>query len=319
MGSSPGSLPSHKAEPVNSGSPRIAVVIPAYNSSAYIAAALDSILSQSRPADEIMVVDDGSTDDTAAVAAGVNSKVVVVRQKNAGSGSARRCGMEATTAEWLLFLDADDILCQPALEKLLAALRPHPTAALAYCTAELWSPGADVPSCADTLGSLDGNNAWGGLLYRNSIRTPGCVLIRRAALVEAGGWGTDPELKGNEDWELWLRLAENRPFVPVREPLLKYRVHSQAFSSDRRKMYRSMFAIFSKQRSRWKGSPARRRAVDAGEWHNCKYVLNEIWSGARSACARGQLVSAASLLMDAVRLGARPLFTRVLNVGSASR
>jgi len=295
---------------------RIAVVIPAYNASAYIKEALASILSQSRPADEIVVVDDGSTDDTAGIAAGVSSKVRVVRQKNAGQGSARQHGVELTTAEWLLFLDADDLLCEPALEKLSAALVENSQAALAYCTVELWSPGGTIPSRQDTLDRLDGAEVWDELLFRNCLRTPGCALIRRPALVAAGGWDADPRLKGNEDWDLWLRLAESGAFVLVPEPLLKYRTNNSGFSSRRRNMYRSMFALFGKQRSRWRNCASRRQAVEAGEWHNCKYVLREAWAEARSACAKGRMLVAVSLLAEAVQLGARPFLTRVLRTGS---
>jgi glycosyltransferase involved in cell wall biosynthesis len=295
---------------------RIAVVIPAYNASAYIAATLGSVLSQSRPADEIVVVDDGSTDDTAGIAAGVSSKVRVVRQKNAGQGSARQHGVELTTAEWLLFLDADDLLCETALEKLSVALVKNSRAALAYCIVELWSPDGTIPSRMDTLDRLEGKQVWHELLFGNCLRTPGCALIQRPALVAAGGWDADPRLKGNEDWDLWLRLAENRTFISVPEPLLKYRINNAGYSSGRRKMYRSMFALFSKHRSRWRNYASRRRAVAAGEWRNCKYVLIATWAETKSARVNGGMLAAVSLLAEVVRLGARPILMRMLRKGS---
>jgi glycosyltransferase involved in cell wall biosynthesis len=295
---------------------RVGVVIPAYNASRYIEETLGSVLGQSRPADEIVVVDDGSTDNTADIAAGVSGKITVLRQKNGGPGSARQRGADAATSEYLLFLDNDDILYSSALEKLSAALLSGPSAALAYCRAQLWSPTNQFPLHDDKLAMPEGKDAWAALLYGNFIRTPGCALIRREALIEVGGWDADLNLKGHDDWDLWLRLAETRPFAPVPESLLKYRLDGTGFSSNRGKMYESMFRVFCKQRSRWKPDPGRRLVIDAGEWDACKRVMKVILHDVRIAGLKGRLFRAIALCLETVRTCARPTVTHVFSFNS---
>jgi glycosyltransferase involved in cell wall biosynthesis len=293
------------ASAMNTVSPRIAVVIPAYNSSACIKDTLASILGQSQPADEIVVVDDGSTDDTAEVAARFSDKITLIRQQNGGQGSARRRGTAATTAEFLLFLDADDVLKPTALEKFFGALHGEPRAALACCPAEMWSPENPERTHVDTLPRPESERLWETLLYQNSIRTPGCAMIRRTILEEVGGWDADIKLKGNEDWELWLRLAESHPFTSITEPLLKYRVHPTGFSKSRRRMFQSLFVMFARQRARCGSSINRRIAVDTAEWHNCKHILREIWRGDAPVFAR---------IFEIVQTGARPALTFLIFV-----
>jgi glycosyltransferase involved in cell wall biosynthesis len=299
---------------MNSSPLRIAVIIPAYNSSAYVEDTIKSVLGQSRLADEIVLVDDGSTDDTAAVVARVSDKVTIVRQKNAGPGSARQRGAETTTAELLLFLDADDVLHEPALEKLSAALLGQPLAAIAYCPAEMWSPTDQGRTYVDALPGPAGEKIWEALLCSNFIRTPGCVLMRRLALNEVGGWDTSKNMKANEDWDMWLRLAEKHSFATVTEPLLKYRLHDASLSKNRPLMIKSIFVMLDKQRSRWKQNSSRLLAIDAGEWHNCKYLLGDVLCMARSAYAKGQIMSATTLVIEAVRMGMRSTLIHVFGV-----
>ena len=290
---------------MNTVPPRIAVVIPAYNSAAYLKDTLASILAQSRPADEIVVVDDGSTDDTAEVAAQFSDKIILVRQQNGGQGSARRRGTNVTTAEFLLFLDADDVLKPTALEKLSHALCDETSAALACCPAEMWSPENPERTHVDTLSRPESERLWETLLYQNSIRTPGCALLRRAALEGVGGWDADIKLKGNEDWELWLRLAETHSFVSIAEPLLKYRVHPTGFSKSRHRMFQSLFVMFARQRARCGSNVNRRMAVDSAAWHNCKHILREIWRGDSPIFAR---------IGEIVQTGGRPALTYFISV-----
>ena len=86
----------------------VSVIIPAHNASEYIGRAIESVLAQTRKPDEIIVVDDGSTDDTARIIADYGSKVIYIQQENAGPSVARNTGIEAATSEWIAFLDADD-------------------------------------------------------------------------------------------------------------------------------------------------------------------------------------------------------------------
>ncbi|MHC5141971.1 MAG: glycosyltransferase family 2 protein, partial [Planctomycetota bacterium] len=87
---------------------KISVVIPAYNAEKHIARAIESVLAQTRPADEVIVIDDGSSDATAEVVRSFGDKVIFIQQENAGASVARNAGIEAATSDWIAFLDADD-------------------------------------------------------------------------------------------------------------------------------------------------------------------------------------------------------------------
>lgn len=102
--------------------PSVAVIVPTYNRAAHIGAALDSILSQSEPPEEVIVVDDGSTDDTLAVLAAYGNRVRVIAQANTGVSGARNAGARAARADWLTFLDSDDLWCPDRMRLLRADL-----------------------------------------------------------------------------------------------------------------------------------------------------------------------------------------------------
>jgi glycosyltransferase involved in cell wall biosynthesis len=106
--------------------PRVSVVIPAYNGASFLAEALDSVLGQTRPPEEVVVVDDGSTDGTAAVAARYGAPVLVHRQANRGIGAARNAGVALTSGDHIAFLDADDLWEPRKLERQLELLAKDP-------------------------------------------------------------------------------------------------------------------------------------------------------------------------------------------------
>ena len=297
---------------MKAATPRLGVIIPAYNSSAHIAETLGSVLHQTLTAAEIIVVDDGSTDDTVAVVERVDPQIAVVRQSNAGQGAARRRGTEKSTADFLLFLDADDLLHPLALEKLTAALRQNPAAPAAFCKAQLWSPTETETTRTDALAAHEESDFWGRILNDNCIRTPGCALIRRSAVEQAGGWDADARLKGHEDWELWVRLAEQGAFVRLAEPWLKYRFHTAGFSRNRQKMRRSLFVMFGKHRARWRNDAARQRLVAEAEWRSCHHNSKEMLREAKAELAQGKILKALGTLVELVGLMAGPLARRLL-------
>lgn len=191
--------------------PRIAFVIPAYNAAGSIAAAVRSAREQVVPADEIIVVDDGSLDDTAGLAASAGARVIT--RVNGGPGAARNTGIQATSAEWIALLDADDI-AQPDRIRLE---RPHvndPRTAVIH--AGFWIP-ASPPMEAPP--PLDFSVLW----ERNWVCTS-TVLLRREAWESAGGFDESPSLIGVEDYNLWLRLAHaGWSFTYVEDVLADYR------------------------------------------------------------------------------------------------
>ncbi|MBV9848267.1 MAG: glycosyltransferase family 2 protein [Armatimonadetes bacterium] len=251
---------------------KISVIIPSYNRAPLVTATLESVLSQTRPPEEIIVVDDGSTDDTRAViaayAAANGGRVRYHLQKNAGPSAARNTGLALTDGDAVCMLDSDDRLHPAALERLEAALEAGPTVAVAYSSAGMmdadgvslgpWKPGKGYHA----------GDVWEDLLRGNFIRSPGAALVRRALLEQAGRW--DEALRLNEDWYLWVRLAELGPFAHVDEPLFFYRVHAAAASSGIWAMHRATLRMYDLLRRRYQGERARaleavRREVRAAQ------------------------------------------------------
>ena len=174
---------------------RVAVVIPCYEDGATVAEAVDSLREQEPH--ELVVVDDGSTDPAtlAELARLRDAGVRVVRRDNGGLSAARMTGVAATSAPYVLPLDADDLLPPRALSQLADALDDNREAAAAWGDVQTFGNVRIHVRGADTL------DPW-HLTYVNEI--PVAAMVRRSSLVQAGGW----QIKGYEDWDLWMRFAE---------------------------------------------------------------------------------------------------------------
>jgi glycosyltransferase involved in cell wall biosynthesis len=217
-------------------SAHVSVVVPAYNSVATIGEALDSVLAQTVPPHEIVVVDDGSTDGTAAVVARYAPGVRLVRQRNAGVGGARNRGVRETTGHWLVFLDADDILEREAIERQLAVAKRHPACALVGGSGVQFDSGGTVstsiigPDLAARLASgvPSMRIAYTEIVARNPFTTPGQTMIARAAIERIGGFSERRWF--SEDWDMWLRLANEHALFVHAAPVLRYRISSTSLS-----------------------------------------------------------------------------------------
>lgn len=189
---------------------RIAIVTPAHNVAPHIATTLRSVMRQTHDDWTMVVVDDGSSDNTGAIAREfANRRLRVIRQSNLGVSAARNAGLRLADGDAVLFLDGDDWLAPDALERLAATLDASPWAiaavgAYARVGASL-RPGAPVKPPSGALLRK--------LLVRNRFINGGHVLMRRDALAAAGGFRTD--LSFGEDWEFWVRLAMQGEFAPV--------------------------------------------------------------------------------------------------------
>ena len=215
----------------------IAVIIPAYNAAAFLRDCLDSVLEQTLPAREIVVIDDGSTDATVNVAATFGPAVRVVSQPNAGAAAARNRGGRETTSAWLAFLDADDLWIGRKLE-LQSTAQLSSQAELVY--SDRYNIGEHaLPERQSRLKVLPEGEIFSALLLDGNMITTSSVLMSRRAFEELGGFCEDPALLPAEDYDLWLRFASERHVACVSEPLVKYRLHAAGVSRDPQKMNRA--------------------------------------------------------------------------------
>ncbi len=206
----------------------ISVVIPACNAGKYIARAIDSVLAQSRAADEIIVVDDGSTDNTAEVVAQYESKVKYIYQDNAGASVARTTAIEAATGEWIAFLDADDEWLPEKLKLQTELLKRNPdlvwtTANLINCVCRKNRRAPHIEP-AKARGMLSGKEYSGSFFWSFLHSLWGCtdtMLIRRDVLLEAGLFRPG-QLRAN-DFDMWWRIAYRHPKIGyLADPLAIY-------------------------------------------------------------------------------------------------
>lgn len=209
-------------------SSRVAVVIPVYNGARYLAETLRSVLAQTRPASEILVIDDGSTDTSLKIAASFGPRVRTISRSNRGISVTRNFGASEIQAEWITFLDQDDLLEPESLARRAAALAADPTADVCYTgRRDLFSVNQGQnfflsgPICIPPPEQLRAE------LLRRCLFNPGCATIRRSTFLALGGF--DPELDGVEDWDLWIRLLQaGARFIHVAEPLMQYRIHANS-------------------------------------------------------------------------------------------
>lgn len=221
---------------------KISIIIPCYNRADYLPRTLESILNQTRPADEVLVVDDGSQDNTAEVTAQFAPAVRYVYRENGGLSAARNTGQTESSGDTLLFIDSDDLLLPEALAQLEATLEATPGASLAFLRAQLID---ETDAVISPLWETDDtvSDPWKRLLKGNFIRSAGGVLVRRTALEAAGPW--DEILRASEDWDMWLRMANNgATFVRVDTPLFQYRIHGNNMSGNKELMIRTGRMMF---------------------------------------------------------------------------
>lgn len=206
----------------------VSVVIPAYNAAAHLRATLESVLAQSHSALEVIVVDDGSTDDTFEILTEFGSKVRVLRQPNAGQAAARNHGARKAAGEFLAFLDSDDLWDGDKIERQVDLLERHPEALAVYCDHRAIDVSGAVIGESGALRHLrPSGNVLQALLLGSCIVTPGLVLMRRSAFESSGDFDEHPSMRGHEDYALWLRLAARGPVVYSPQTLVSYRRHSQ--------------------------------------------------------------------------------------------
>ena len=209
--------------------PRVSVIVPVFNRPAFVRQAVDSALTQNCPGGfEVVVVDDGSTDETPEVLATYGDRIRVVRQENGGVARARNAGFAAARGEYLALLDSDDIWLPGKLAAQTALLDAHPEAGFAHSDVEEFFEGG-VRKEWTRRPVIESGDVLRALLRRNFVHTM-TVMLRRVAIEEVGDF--DPHYPPCEDWDLWLRIAEHRAVVGDQRPWVRTRVHEGGISAD---------------------------------------------------------------------------------------
>lgn len=193
----------------------VSVIIPCYNNGRYLADAIDSVLSQTYRPLEIIVVDDGSTDDSAEVARRYGHEIELIQIGNSGPAAARNAGLRIASGEYVQFLDADDRLEPRKIETHARYLDNHPEIGLVYGDARVFTTDQpDLRWFKRAPGGGDGpwieshSQSPGTWLDRCLGQPPfhSCCPVFRRSLVSRFG-GLDDTLAASEDWEFWIRLA----------------------------------------------------------------------------------------------------------------
>lgn len=299
--------------PVRPGEiPTFSIAIGAYNAHATIAETLESAFAQTAPPKEIVVVDDGSSDGTADVVERFGERVILIRQENRGATVAKNRAAEATSADFVAFLDADDIYLPHRLEAMgeLAAARPD----------------LDVITTNAEL-EVDGEIA--GLYYpdihcafpvedqsvgviANDSTILGAAAVRRSAYFAAGGMR--PGLATTYDWELWMVMAlRGSLFGCVDEPLYRYRLHEHGASSDLVGGFRDATEILERLLATEDASPEERAALQRSHDY---YRRNALLTRAE-ASLRSRAPGARRHALEVARDATHPPVTRAKAVVAA--
>lgn len=241
---------------------RVSVLIPSYNAAAYLRETIESAQAQTHAAAEVIVVDDGSRDDSAAIARAC-AGVRLVEQANQGVAAARNAALRVATGDFVVFLDADDRLLPEAIETGLAAFAARPAAGFVYGTSRVIGPdGSVLPRPARPP---VGHASYRTFLEGDAMVPPSCALFRRAAVDEAGGFRQ--RHFPTEDYDLCLRIARRHPIHCHNQVVTEYRRHGDNASSQPARLLRSLFSTLEAQRPDVEGDAALEASLARGRAH----------------------------------------------------
>jgi glycosyltransferase involved in cell wall biosynthesis len=246
-------------ESISAALPRVSIVITCYNHARFLGDAIRSALDQTIDRVEVIVVDDGSKDDTAEVA-GAFPQVRYLFQRNQGLAAARNSGLAISNGDYVCFLDADDMLLPEAIESGLKAFEQHPECGFVY------GDSCDVDVSGAALSGPRGQRVekdhYRALLEGNFIGMHATVLYRCEALRSAGGF--DVRLRRCEDYEIYLRIARQFPVREHHGLVAYYRQHDSNMSRDHGAMLDAAVAVLRMQKPHFGRRPEFRRAARKG-------------------------------------------------------
>lgn len=223
--------------------PKVSVIIPAFNAMLYLPETVESVLRQTFTDFEVLIVNDGSSDNTAQWASQlVDPRVKLISQANQGLPGARNTGITHAQGEYLAFLDADDIWEPTKLEKQVHLLEENPTVGLVYTWSALVdhtgkSTGRVFAYCAE-------GDAWKKLIEENVVGCGSAAMVRRCCFETVGVF--DRNLRSAEDWDMWIRIGSRYRFAVIKEPLVQYRQHPSSMSKNWQVMEQAFRIVIEK-------------------------------------------------------------------------
>jgi glycosyltransferase involved in cell wall biosynthesis len=222
----------------------VTVIITAYNYGHVLAEAVQSALNQTHSIVEVIVIDDGSTDNTPEVVGKFGERIRYIRQENQGLPNARNAGLRAASYDWVVYLDADDDLCPWMIEEALATLEEQhePPAAIFGRDVELLSA-----ESGDFHNRLNGPRT----MTRVDVRIPlmrNCLaptaLVQKKVLIDLGGF--DPMMGGADDRDMWIRICAKHIVFRTNVLFYRYRLHSTSMSHNTDRHRKDTLAVLSK-------------------------------------------------------------------------
>ena len=248
-------------------SPSVSVVIPTYNNGRFLIEAIESALAQTVRPREIIVVDDGSTDDTRERLRPYATRVVYRYQANQGVSAARNLGIRIATGDFIAFLDSDDVWHPRKLELQLEVFRNRPDLGLLGAAGFHW-PDSGFPQVDNEPENSVKLVSWAQLVVKNRLVTSS-VVIRSPVLKGAGEF--DTQMQSSEDRDLWLRVAERSLIGNLATPLIGYRNVPGSLSKHAWNAQRGMLRILHKldQQNAWGRTGLLRRKAYSYVYHSC--------------------------------------------------
>ena len=276
--------------------PKVSVIVPAYNVARFIEGAIDSVLAQSYTDFELLIVNDGSTDDTVErCARHPDPRIRIVDQKNRGLAGARNSGIREARGDYLAFLDADDLWRSDKLERHVAHLDRRPDVGVSFSVSQFMAEDGEVLSMYQSP-KLDGIDA-GDILCRNPVGNGSAPVIRREAFDAIrsvdGRYGTpepvffDPDFRQSEDIECWVRIAATTRwrFAGLAEPLTLYRLNAGGLSASVDRQLESWESFITKAAA-YAPDLVRRFGSRARAYQYRYLARRAVWSGESAVAVR---------------------------------
>jgi glycosyltransferase involved in cell wall biosynthesis len=295
---------------VHGDAPTLSVVIPAYNAAGTIGEAIESVLAQTLAPIEIVVCDDGSTDDFDGAVRPYLDRITLLRKKNGGEGSSKATASAAAAGDFVVVLDADDVFLPERLEALTELARARPDLDVLTTDAFFEVEGRVIRRCYTPDWRFEVDDQRRTILERNFVF--GAAAVRRSRLRQVGGFAESRRYAA--DWDLWIRMILSGSKVGlVEEPLYRYRIARTALSSQRLPLFRGYVALLESAARRPDLGPGERRTVDDAIAARKREVLRlELYEALESANTREIRSRAAAFVRDRQL----PLRTRAKALGA---